>query len=396
MSKVVKPKITLKSKDKIDNKTKNKTAEPKKTLKLKDIRKLDNVTDQAENFNEEITSVLLALVEQIREENRKLTDRKAKTANNFRIKQLVGAIDTLSNHGEKIESGKEAMKLKGIGKGIGQRIDTILETGTLPNELKDDNEVDEETEAVKNLSTVTGIGEAHALSFYRKYGVKTVTELKEMFQEGKIKKEKNALTHHMVIGLLYYDDFNVRIPHNEIIRSKKILNKMITHFNKNVPGIKYEICGSYRRQRETSGDMDVLITSPKFQTYEDLHGPKVRVLSEMVDWLIEEGFLIDHLTQDITTKYMGVCRIDSDGLARRIDIRMVAYESWPPALLYFTGSGSFNVRMRNIALSQGYTLNEYGLYPLNEGKKGPMVDVGSEKDIFAKLGLLYIEPKERM
>jgi DNA polymerase/3'-5' exonuclease PolX len=382
MSKTSRPKITLKAK--------------KADTKLKDIRKLDNVADTKDNLNENLTSVLNALVLQIRDENRKLTDRKAKTANNFRLKQINSAIDTLANHPEKIESGKDAIKLKGIGKGIGQRIDTILETGTLPDELKVDQEVDEEAEAIKNLSTVTGIGEAHALSFYRKYGVKTVAELKDKFSKGEIKKEKNALTHHMVIGLMYYDDFNVRIPHDEITHSKAVLDAMMAHFKKTVPGIKYEICGSYRRQRDTSGDMDVLITSPKYNTYDELHAPKVRVLSQMVDWLIDEGFLIDHLTQDITTKYMGVCRIEPDGPARRIDIRMVAHESWPSAMLYFTGSGTFNIRMRNVALSLGYTLNEYGLYPLNDGKKGAVIPVGSEKDIFEKLGLMYITPKERL
>jgi len=378
-----KPKITLKVK-------------PSAKPKLRDLRKMKSqVSDTTVNLNENITSVLQKLIDQIKDENRKETDRKVKTSNNFRMKQLRQAIATLTNHPDAIDSGASAMKLKGIGKGIGQRIDTILETGTLPDELKTDSGQDEEVEAVRDLSTVTGIGEAHALTFYRKFGIRSVSDLQKKFKAGEIKLAKNQLTHHMVIGLKYYDDFNTRIPRDEITESSNTLDQVIKHLQgKHGKGLKYLICGSYRRELKSSGDMDVLITSPKYQTYEELHGAKVRVLSELVEYLTQERFLIDHLTQDIATKYMGVCQIRD--LARRIDIRMVAHESWPSAMLYFTGSGAFNVRMRNVALSQGYTLNEYGLYPLKNGQKGTPVKVASEKDIFETLGLMYIEPKERI
>jgi len=382
----VKPNLTFKSKSKPKVKASN----------LMDLRKIDlKISDSANNLNQELTSVLERLVEQIKNDNRKETDRKTKTSNNFRLKQLKQAIETLRNHPEQIKSGEEAMKLKGIGKGIGKRIDTILETGTLPDELRDETkEVDEEVEAVRNLSTVTGIGEVHALNFYKKFGVKTVNDLQKKYKLGEIEVGKNELTHHMAIGLKYYDDFNVRIPRSEITTSKKTLDKTVGVLAKKYKGLKYLICGSYRRGLETSGDMDVLLTTPLFQTYRDLHGPKIRVLSELIENLVDEGFLIDHLTLDITTKYMGVCRIRD--LARRIDIRIVAYESWPSAMLYFTGSGAFNVRMRNVALAQGMTLNEYGLYPLKNGEKGEPVNVKNEEDIFAELGLMYLEPKERI
>jgi DNA polymerase beta len=384
-----KPKVTLKAKQT------TKDAKSKPGSKLKDLRQIESkVSDSVTNLNQELTDVLEKLVEQIKDDNRKETDRKIKTSNNFRLKQLKQAIETIRNHPEEIESGEEAMKLKGIGKGIAKRIDTIFETGTLPDELRDDNtEVDEEVEAVRDLTTVTGIGEVHALNFYKKFGVKSVSDLQNKFKKGEIELTKNQLTHHMVIGLKYYDDFNIRIPRNEITASKKLLDQAVAFLAKKYKGLEYLICGSYRRGLETSGDMDVLLTTPMYQTYRDLHGPKIRLLSELVEYLVEQGFLIDHLTQDITTKYMGVCRIRE--LARRIDIRVVAHESWAPAMLYFTGSGAFNVRMRNVALSQGMTLNEYGLYPLKEGEKGTAVKVKSEEDIFAELGLLYLEPKER-
>ena len=82
---------------------------------------------------------------------------------------------------------------------------------------------------------------------------------------------------------------------------------------------------------------------------------------------------------------------------RRIDVRFVPYEYYPAALLYFTGSYELNTQMRQVAKTMGYKLNEYGLF--KEKKDGTFADnpikVKSEKDIFKKLKLDYLEPPER-
>ena len=97
--------------------------------------------------------------------------------------------------------------------------------------------------------------------------------------------------------------------------------------------------------------------------------------------------------KDITTKYMGFCKLKK-GKPMRIDIRYVSYKSYYPALLYFTGSGEYNKKMRGVAESLGYLLNEYGLYKL-DGNKKKLINVKSEKDIFDKLGMEYLEPEKR-
>lgn len=67
-------------------------------------------------------------------------------------------------------------------------------------------------------------------------------------------------------------------------------------------------------------------------------------------------------------------------------------ESYYSALLYFTGSGSFNKKMRSVAINAGYLLNEYGLFKRDTKK---MIKVKSEKDIFDILNMEYLEPQFR-
>jgi DNA polymerase/3'-5' exonuclease PolX len=90
------------------------------------------------------------------------------------------------------------------------------------------------------------------------------------------------------------------------------------------------------------------------------------------------------------TKYMGICRLNEKCNARRIDLMIIAAESWPYATLYFTGSKQLNVIMRSRALQLGYTMNEYRM-------EGPQKNypAKTEQDIFRALGMGYLEPHQR-
>ena len=88
---------------------------------------------------------------------------------------------------------------------------------------------------------------------------------------------------------------------------------------------------------------------------------------------------------------MGTCKLPTkDSIARRLDIRLALYNSYPTSLMYFTGSKDFNLKMRNKAIDLGYMLNEYGLY-----KDKLPFEINDEKDIFKLLNEEYIEPHLR-
>ena len=91
---------------------------------------------------------------------------------------------------------------------------------------------------------------------------------------------------------------------------------------------------------------------------------------------------------------MGICK-ENDSFAKRIDIMYTKPEEYPFAILYFTGSGDFNVRMREDALKQGYTMNEYSIKHTDSGEIVDKV-FREEKEIFGFLGYDYLEPEDRI
>jgi DNA polymerase/3'-5' exonuclease PolX len=308
-----------------------------------------------------------------------------KKKNQFRVTQFKKALSSIKSYPDEITSGKQARELPGIGKGIADRIDTILTTGTLP-ELSETAHIDETTRLINELTTVTGIGESNARKFIE-MGVTSLDDLRRKFNKGLIK-----LTHHMQVGLKYYDEIQQKIPYREIVELGEIMRKCIHQI---YPEIMVEICGSHRRQKAFSGDIDVLMTSKSIATEDDLIMSQIHYLKDIVHELKSIGFVIDDLTSQGDTKYMGVCIHPQTKIGRRIDIRFVTYDSYYPAILYFTGSMMLNKLMRTHALKKHFTLNEYGLYRLVTGEKEEKIVAHSEKEIFDILGLVYLEPKER-
>ena len=141
----------------------------------------------------------------------------------------------------------------------------------------------------------------------------------------------------------------------------------------------------------TSGDIDIIIVHPSVKTKNDTK--QINYIEKYVIALKKNKFIVDSLTSDdVYTKYMGICKLGKNGNLRRIDIRYMPYESFYSAILYFTGSKDFNKKMRQIAIDMGYMLNEYGLFDTN----GKMFIVKSEKEIFDLLGMEYITPDKRI
>jgi DNA polymerase/3'-5' exonuclease PolX len=301
------------------------------------------------------------------------------TSLKFKTIALNKAIYQLKQFNGEITSGKQAIAdVKSIGKGLGERIDEIIKTGTL-SELKTNKETSEQTTAMDELLSITGIGPTRAKQ-YIKDGITSVNKLHDAIKDDKIK-----ITHHIQIGIDYYEDLTHKIPRKEIDDMKKTLHKEINKVDKE---LVFEICGSYRRGLSKSGDIDLLISHPHHISTID----KQKYLPKLVTNLKKCGFIIDSLTSDGAKKYMGVCRIQKSPYARRIDIRCVDYSAYYTGLLYFTGSKNFNILVRKKALENGYSLNEYSLTNKETDEK---IILQSEKELFDILDMEYVKPTDR-
>jgi DNA polymerase beta len=254
-----------------------------------------------------------------------------------------------------------------------------MKTGTLEelNSLSDEDKTI--NNSLENLLLITGVGPTRAQK-WASMNIKNVEELSKALQDKIIKS-----THHIDIGIKYYYDFQKKIPREEIDSIKILIESQLKKIDKN---LIFEICGSYRRGLPESGDIDILISNPSF--YENIENEKF--LDKIVKDLKKSKFIIDYLTKDGNTKFMGVCKLNDGKIGRRIDIRVVNYSSYFTSLLYFTGSKNFNVYLRNKSLENNYSLNEYSLTDLNNNTK---IILKSEGEIFEILKIPYLNPLER-
>lgn len=294
------------------------------------------------------------------------------------------AASTISKYPQKITSGTEAKKLEGVGAKIAEKIDEFLQTGTLRKLDKIRN--DDTSSSINFLTRVTGIGPAAARKFFED-GVKTLEDLKKI---------EHKLNHHQQIGLKYFEEFEKRIPRDEMEKMESLIVEELKTVGTEYIGT---ICGSYRRGAASSGDIDILLTHPKY-TAESEKQPKL--LHAVVEHLESVGFITETLSKG-DTKYMGVCQLqksddddEEEFLHRRIDIRLIPKDQYYCGVLYFTGSDIFNKTMRTHALEKGFTLNEYTIRPLGvTGMAGEPLMVDSERDIFEYIEYKYREPKDR-
>jgi DNA polymerase beta len=302
--------------------------------------------------------------------------------NKYRTTAIKSAITILEKINKPIHSADDLKGITKLGKGILSRVDEILQTGSLielhnKSDIIKEKEEKEEEDLIKiatnELMEITGIGPKRAADLI-KSGILTIANLKEQ-----IKQRKLSLPHHIMIGLKYHEDLKKRIPRYEIEIAERIMHKVINHYN---PSLIMNICGSYRRGCETSGDIDVLITNP------DSAKSNTNILIAIVNELQKEGFIIDHLTEHGEKKYMGICKVED--IARRLDIRIIDYDAYYACLIYFTGSKDFNIQIRNRAIELGYSLSEYGLK-----KDNKIIGLRDEKELFGILGMEYLAPIDR-
>ena len=308
------------------------------------------------------------------------------------------AIASLKSHTEEITTASEAIKLPNIGSRIAEKIEEIARTSRLRR--LENTELDPTDQALKTFLGIYGVGWQQAQVWVRQ-GYRTLQDLRTWG----IKLSKTQ-----EIGLAHYDDFNSRIPRDEITKLGAIVDKELKRIDENFETI---IGGSYRRGARDSGDIDIMITHPT----NTIQNTNTVVSSILVPRLTKQKFLTAALAVTSSangTKWHGACVLPSTLPAhlenaagvhrpwRRIDLLLVPHDELGAALIYFTGNDIFNRSMRLLARKKGMRLNQRGLYKdvirdqrgekMNEGAK---IAGKAEEEIFDALGVPWREASER-
>jgi DNA polymerase (family 10) len=270
--------------------------------------------------------------------------------------------DLYADGGEKALDG-----LPGIGSGIARRIGEMLRTGKMADleALRKKIPVD-----ILSLTAIEGIGAKMARTLWRELGIRSVADLKQAAEAGRVRVlphfgEKSE--QRILRAIAFLEESAGRRPLGEVLDIAKRIEAALAA----LPGVaQVVVAGSIRRHRETIGDVDVLVaaTDPAQVSRAFQSLPEVQAV-------IAEG----------PTKTLARLSVGLDA-----DLRVLAPRSFGAALLYFTGSKAHSVALRKIAQRQGLKLNEYGLF------RGPRA-IGSrtEEEIYKALGLSWIPPEMR-
>ncbi|MEO1973237.1 MAG: DNA polymerase/3'-5' exonuclease PolX [Pirellulaceae bacterium] len=299
------------------------------------------------------------------------------SSNPFRIRSYRNSARVISDLSESIativaESPQRLTKLDGIGKSLAEKCVTLVETGSLPqlDELRQ-----KIPETVLQLLRIPGMGPKKAAVLYQELHIKSLDELKIACETGQVRKlsgfgEKTEQA--ILANLEFAATAGDRIYWSEADAVASDIRQFLLEGPAKLE--KLELAGSYRRCKETIGDLDILIVSQEPDAVMD----RFAAYPSLRDTIVRGG-----------TK-MSI-RLQS-GL--QVDLRLVPEESFGAALQYFTGSKEHNVELRGRAKSRGLKINEWGVYRI-DGEEETYIAGQTEEDVYQTLELPWIPPELR-
>ena len=293
-------------------------------------------------------------------------------ANPFKVRAYRNAARTVRDHPEPLAElvragGFDLTDLPSIGEGIATEIEVLVATGDMPQRQE---LIKKLPAGLLDLLRIPGLGPKRVKLLHQKLKVKTAADLEKAITAGKVAKLAG-------FGPTMVEKIRSGLGQAERAERRMILHEAQDHARALVEYLRgggtvqeIEVAGSFRRRRETIGDLDILVTS----TTPD------QVMARF-------------------TQYPDVKRVVSQGPTRatvrlsnglQVDLRAVEPDAYGSALQYFTGSQAHSIELRKIAQAKKFKLNEYGVF---EGTR--RVAGRTEEDVYAALGLDWIPPELR-
>lgn len=316
------------------------------------------------------------LIELEAQDNNKEAD-KNKSNTVFKIRAYRRTADIIENLSSNVEEVYNKQKLKGliaipsIGKAIALKIEEYITTGKIEyaEELKKRTSIN--VEEFYHLEGV-GIGPKTVKALHDSLGLNNLTDVERAAMEGKIRS---------VPGFSYKKEESIlkKIQSFKKDSGRYLLGdvyplvKQIEVRLSNIKGVKNAIAvGSFRRMKETLGDIDYLVVSDTPEVIMDYFASMPEV-----DQVVGKG----------PSKTFVKLNNGMDA-----DLLVVPEESFGSALQYFTGSKEHDVALRKIAISKGLRLNEWGVYDDNNNR---LIASSKEEEVYDILGLEWIPPEMR-
>ena len=307
-------------------------------------------------------------------------------ANRFRVRAYRNAARTIGQLSQPVADlvaeGKDLSELPDVGDDLAGKIEEIVETGTLT--LLD--ELEQQTApALADLMRIPGLGPKRVRALHEALGITSAEELKRTAEAGRVREVEGFGEKLEQTILDRLEAAGAEERRWLLATVEPVVESLVAHLEAHDAVEQIDVAGSYRRRKETVGDLDVLALSDD--------GPAV--IAHFVDY--ED---VDEVVQQGDTRSSVVLRSEL-----QVDLRVVPPASYGAALLYFTGSKAHNIRLRDRAIADGLKLNEYGVFRAEDGQNGDgqneqgadgkRVAGATEAEIYALFNLPYIVPELR-
>lgn len=297
-------------------------------------------------------------------------------ANPFRVRAYRNAARTLVSWPEEMADWAAQKRdfddLPGVGADLAGKIGEILERGSC-DQL--DRLRAQFPRGITELLQIPGLGPKRVHALYHELGVRSPAQIQSAAREGRIRDIRGfgeTSERRIAEAAAAYLQRSTRWP---IARIAGDVEALLEHL-RTAPGVSEAVvAGSYRRRRDTVGDIDILVAAARGQALAD----RLQAF-EQVEQVLAHG----------TTRASVVL---TNGL--QVDLRVVQPSSFGAALVYFTGSKAHNIALRRIARARKLKINEYGVFTADQGRTAKRIAGDTETSVYAAIGLPYIPPELR-
>ncbi len=289
--------------------------------------------------------------------------------------------DLTTNLADLADDRKALMEIEGIGAKAADKIIEFCQTG----KIAEHEELSDKVPAgLLDVLDVPGLGPKTVKLMWEQLDVESIDDLKRIIDDESIltlPRMGKKTVDNIKASLAFAEKAGERIP---IGKAMPLAEAIVAEMAKTKGAKQVEFAGSLRRGRDTIGDIDILMVTTDAEA-------------------AREAFCTMKGVEQVIARGETKCsvRLVRDKIAAQADLRILPKESWGAALMYFSGSKQHNVRLRERALKLDLTLNEYGLFPLDDDDTPPQhrgvkaVAGKTEEDIYKALNLSYIPPEVR-
>jgi len=306
-------------------------------------------------------------------------------ANPFRVRAYRNAARTVDGHAtpmrKLVESGVDLTELPGIGKDMASHVGELVETGELTALVELTGKI---PRSLIDVMDLPGVGPKKARKLWHELAVESVDDLEAAAKEGKVAELSGFGAKSQEKILTGIERFRLHRSRFKISEADQLIKPLLEYLEAHEGIERIEVAGSYRRRRETVGDIDLLVIAP------------------------DAGSVMEHFVA-----YPKLARVEMAGDTRgrvalqsglEVDLRILPRQSYGAALVYFTGSKEHNIRLRKRAIERQLRLSEYGVFR-DSGESaddsdrdpwaGELVAGSEESEVYSTVDLPWIAPELR-